>query len=440
MNDSSARGRAELHRPPWDAGHEWTARAIYSLAFLTLISSLNYLDRSILGLALPLIKREMHLTDTVLGLVTGLPFAIFYTLLGVPIASLADRSNRRNIIAAGFAFWSLMTACTGLVANAWQLAGTRLLMGVGEACGTPPSNSILSDLFTKAERPLALALFGTAFSLSLVIYFPIVGWICEHSGWRAAFIAAGAPGIALALVFILTVREPQRGARDPQAASLQVTSMTATLRYLAGSRAYVFMALGTVFTGAIVYAMGAWNSSFLVRVHHLSIARIASIVGPIQGVLGGLGVVLGGVLTERLGRRDERWRIWIPAIAAALVAPALALFLLGQSLLAWASGLALTSLLVLIPQGPIYAACMNVALPRMRAVAIAFILLCAGLVGQVAGPLLIGALNDMLSARYGAAAIRYSMLTVVGWALGAALAYLAAARHISQDSQRAAGA
>ena len=177
----------------------------------------NYLDRSILGLALPMIKAEMQASDTALGLVSGLAFVLFYAILGVPIAWAADRWNRRNIIAAGLAFWSLMTALTGFVANIWQLALARFLMGAGEACCMPPSNSIISDLFRKARRPLALAIFGTANSIAFIALFPIAGWIADHHGWRTMFVAAGAPGLVLALLFYLTVREPVRGASDERA-------------------------------------------------------------------------------------------------------------------------------------------------------------------------------------------------------------------------------
>ena len=189
---------------------DWSATASYSLGFLTIISAFNYLDRSLLGLALPAIKAEMTVSDTTLGLVSGLAFVLFYSLLGVPIAWLADRWNRRNIIAAGFAFWSLMTLLTGWVANIWQLAMARFLMGAGEACGLAPSNSMISDLFRKERRALALSIFGASSSITFVVFFPILGTVGEAYGWRQMFVLAGAPGVLLAMVFALTVREPKR--------------------------------------------------------------------------------------------------------------------------------------------------------------------------------------------------------------------------------------
>ncbi len=179
------------------APRDWSAPTAYSLGFLTLISAFNYLDRSLLGLALPAIKAEMGVSDTALGLVSGLAFVLFYSLLGVPIAWLADRWNRRNIIAIGFAFWSLMTLLTGWVASIWQLAAARFLMGTGEACGLAPSNSMISDLFRKERRALALSIFGTGSSIAFVAFYPLLGKIGEIYGWRQMFVAAGVPGPAV---------------------------------------------------------------------------------------------------------------------------------------------------------------------------------------------------------------------------------------------------
>jgi len=369
----------------------------------------------------------MHVSDTVLGLVVGFSFALFYTLLGVPIAWLADRWNRRNIIAMGFAFWSLMTMATGCVANVWQLAAARFLMGAGEACGIAPSNSMLADLFGKVRRPTALAIFGTAFSIALVVFYPLLGWIGQHHGWRMMFIVAGAPGLLLAVLFILTVQEPRRGAADSTVA-LEPQPLWATLRFLARSRVYWLLLLGVTFMGANIYAAGAWNPTFLRRVHRLTLTEIASSIGPMLGLLGAAGIMCGGVLASRLGLRDERWRLRVPAIACLLVVPAQLCFLLGDAMPIWLGGFALTSFLTLMHQGPIYAAAMTVAAPRMRAVATALILLCAGLLGQVLGPLLVGLVSDWLEPTMGELSIRYAMLVTAACPLAAGASFWAAMR------------
>ena len=189
---------------------DWTPRSIYALGLLTLIYAINYFDRSILSLVLPQIKAEMHLSDTALGLVSGFAFVLFYSLLGVPIARLADRTSRRNVLGAGLVFWSLMTSLTGFVVNVWQLAATRFLMGAGEACGVAPSNAMVAAMFSKAQRALALAILSAGSAIAFVVFFPISGWIVDHHGWRTTFIAAGVPGVVLALLLFATVLAPAR--------------------------------------------------------------------------------------------------------------------------------------------------------------------------------------------------------------------------------------
>jgi len=427
--DARPRGDSRLHAT--------TGYAAYALAFLTLISAFNYLDRGVLGLALPLIKRELQVSDTLLGLVSGLAFALFYTLLGIPIAALADRWNRRNIIALGFAFWSLMTMLTGMVGNIWQLALARFLMGSGEACGIAPSNSLLADLFREHRRPLALAVFGTATAVASIVFFPVLGWIGQHHGWRAMFIACGAPGLALALVFRLTVREPARGASERAPRPQDVYSMRHAVGFLLGARSFWLMLIGSMFMGACVYAGSTWNASFLVRVHQLRLAQVAASIGPIQGVASATGILLGGSITDLLGRRDERWRLWLPAAACLLAAPCEMLFLLGRAQAAWMVGLGLTSLFAIAHQAPVFAAAMSVARVRMRAVAIALLVLSSGLLGQILGPLLVGVLNDRLRPLLGGASIRYSLLLVSACATGAAVAFWWAARALRADRARA---
>ena len=426
------------------AARDWTPAAVGSLAALTVISTFNYLDRSLLGLALPMIKREMQVSDTVLGLVSGFAFVLFYSLLGMPIAWAADRFNRRNIIAAGFLFWSVMTVLTGYVTSIGQLAVTRFLMGAGEACGTPPSNSMIADLFRPARRPIALSLYGTAFSLASILLLPIAGWIAEHHGWRQMFVAAGLPGIVLALLFVATVREPPRGMSDRQAGERRAAAdppvpFGEAMRFLAGAPTYLWLLAGVVFMGANIYAAGAWSATFLVRVHHLGIGEIASIVGPVRGVLGLVGVLTGGVLIDRFARADQRWRAWLPALACLLAGPAELLFILADAKPLWIAGLAFSSLLMLVHQGPIYALAMGVARVRMRATAVALLLLCSSLLSQAIGPLLVGVLNDAFQPRFGDEAIRYSLIVVAIVPILGGMCFWIAGRTLIADVRRAAG-
>src|SRR4051812_42219158 len=188
----------------------WNGRSRYVVVILTVIYALNFVDRQILALMLPQIKRELQLSDSQLGLISGIAFVLFYSILGLPIARLADRSSRQRILAIGLTFWTLMTAATGLVRNAWQLALTRFLMGAGEAAGLAPTHSMVADIFSPPRRPFALAIVTAGNSLSALVFFPAVGWIGQQYGWRAVFYVSGIFGLVVAVIFYLTVPEPLR--------------------------------------------------------------------------------------------------------------------------------------------------------------------------------------------------------------------------------------
>ena len=413
-----SRGSNDTARWPWSA--------TWPLLVLTLVSISNYLDRSLLGLALPAIKRELGSSDTVLGLVSGLAFILFYSLLGVPIAWAADRMSRRNIIAIGLTVWSVMTACTGFIANIGQLAVVRLLMGAGEACGTAPSNSIIADRFPPERRPLALALFGTASPLAYILFFPLAGWIAQTRGWRMMFVAMGLPGLLLALLLILTVHEPVRTTPPPRRLSL-ARSLFGDVHALFANRCFAWIFAGVTLMGANVWASGAWTPSFFTRVHHLGVAEVAGIIGPTRGFIGLAGILIGGVLIDRLPKTRIYWRVALPAIACLLAGPAEALFLLGNSHAAWLVGFALSSFFMLIHQAPIFAAVVNIVGQRRRALATAVVLLGASLIGDAVGPTAVGIINDLLAPRFGDEAIRYSLLIVAATPVLAALCFLRAA-------------
>jgi MFS family permease len=408
-----------------EPGGRFTPALCWSLGFLTLISVFNYLDRSLLGLVLPLIKEDLHLSDTALGLISGVAFAVFYSLLGVPIASLADRSNRRNIVGVGFAFWSLMTALTGWVANGWQLAICRFLMGAGEAAGLAPSQAIIADRFTPVKRPLALAIFTTASALNALLFMPLAGWVAQGWGWRAAFQLAGAAGLVFAALFFLTVREPPRRRPDGEKQPARVP-MIGAIAILGRLPAYLWLLAGASFMGGALYAMGTWMTTMLVRVHGFTIVEVASVVTPLGGIVGVLGIVGSGLLADRLGRRDPRWRLWIPAAACLVSVPGYVAFLLGDVWAVWVGGLAVVLALQAAYQGPTFAAVIAMAPEGMKAVSISIVVLFTGLVGQVFGPLAVGVLNDGLAASQGEDAIRYSLLVVALCTLLGGLCFLAA--------------
>ena len=414
---------------------DWTFTSVYALVFLTLVSTLNYFDRSVLSLMLPLIKKDFHVSDTVLGVVTGL--IAIYAILGVPVAWLAERWSRRNIVAIGLAFWSLMTALTGMVTSVWQLGGTRFAMAIGESAGLAPSQSILSDLFSRRARPVVLSIITTASSIALLVYSPAAGWLAGHYGWRTVFLVAGAPGVVLAGLMLLTIREPGRHAA---AERVKAAPLGEALTFLAGSKAFLWCLLGTSIMGVYLYGVSAWDVTFLVRVRHLSVPQVGAIFQPIRGGVSAIGIVLGGLLASRLEVIDARWRCWIPGLACLLMAPFQFIYLFSNSAPVWISSYAAAALFSIMHQGPIYAVYVSVAKARSRAVAVSVALLGATVVGQFGGPILIGWLNDQMHAHFGDGAIRYSMLVVMACAALAGLCYLRAARFVRADTERAAEA
>jgi len=412
-----------------DTRGEWSARSISALALLTLISTFNYFDRSILSLVLQLIKKEMGLSDTTLGFISSL--VAVYAIVGVPVAMLADRWNRRNIVAIGCAFWSVMTLATGFASNVFQLGAARLFMAAGESCGVAPSQSMLSDIFSRKTLPVAIAIFTCASSISMIFYSPIAGWVAQHQGWRMAFIVSGIPGMIVAAAFLFSVKEPQRHAHAREA------GIGETIAFLAGSRAFLCILVGAAFMGAYIYGMSAWSTVFLIRVHHLSVQTVGTVISPVRGAISAGGILIGGVLTAWLTRHHEGWRGWIAGIACFLLAPSELVFVFSDKDAVWFTAMLCSSLLAIMHQPAAYSALIAVARPRMRATSISLNLLITTVVGQILGPILIGAANDRLQARFGDIAIRYSLLIAISCCALGATAYFMSGFFMKRDAARA---
>jgi len=437
-----ARG-AETDEPAADlsAHHDWTPRTIYTLGFLSLVYSFNFFDRNLIGLVLPLMQEDFALSDTALALISGLAFILFYSVAGVPIARLADLKNRRNIIAIAFGFWSLMTSLMAVAANVWHLVVLRFLQGAGEAGGVPASQSMVSDIFSRHRRPLALAIVSAGSIIAGLVWTPAAGYLADNFGWHSTFIAAGVPGILLALIFWATVREPARGATEPKGADLEGAAFGEAVGFLARQRSYLMVLAGGSFIGIVTAINFTWAVTFIVRVHGLSLTEIGLTVGPIRGIIGAGSGIVGAIIAQRMGRRDERWNIWVPAFGSLLAAPAEALFLLAPD--PWLSliGLSLQSLFGGLCMPALYAVCLSLARIRMRTLASAIFLLFVNLVGQTLGPLFIGVGTDILTVSLGNEAIRYSMLAVMPTcSVAAGICFLVGARFLARDVAHAAHA
>jgi predicted MFS family arabinose efflux permease len=411
--------------------------AWYVLAVLLAVYVMNFVDRQILAIVLDDVKAELGVSDTVMGLLSGLAFSLFYTVAGIPIARLADRGSRRTIVAVGLALWSAMTAACGLAANAWQLALARFGVGVGEAAGTPPSHALISDYFPPERRATALSIYGMGIYLGVMFGFLAGGWIRDAFDWRTAFLACGVPGVPLALLVLATVREPARGASERRTVGAEPPRAREVLRILFGRPAFRWLTLAACCQATSGYAVLTWGPAFLGRVHHLGGSAIGTSFGLIAGVGGALGITLGGALADRLARRDVRFHAWLPAAVSLLALPFAVPFYLAAELRTALACFALFYLINNMYVGSLWSLAQGLVPVRMRAVASASLLTILNLVGQGLGPLLVGHLNDRWAPSLGAEAIRWSLLATAAIGACAAPLFWLCARWLRRDLEAA---
>jgi predicted MFS family arabinose efflux permease len=412
--------------------------ARYALGLLVVLYVINYVDRQVLAVLLEPIKRDLGVSDTAMGLLTGLAFALFYTTAGVPIARLADRGTRRDVIALGVAMWSVMTAFCGLARSFAQLAAARVGVGIGEAALSPAAHSLISDYFPPERRATALSIYNIGGNVGVMLGFIAGGWIGEVLGWRAAFLVVGLPGLAAALLTRLTLREPPRGLSDAIADEAAAPPLRESISVLYSNATFRHLSLACAFYAFAAYGFTVWGATFLIRVHGMSLAETGLWMGLIQGIGGGLGTYLGGYLSDRFGKRDARVLVWIPALGGVLAVPGLVLFLFAPNQVGALAGYAPAMAFSLFFVGPSYSVAQGLARLRMRAQAAALLMLNMNLIGLGIAPLVVGALNDALATHYGDTAIRYSLLVTGLTSFWAVTHSLLAARTIRADLAGAA--
>ena len=419
---------------PSGAQSTGTGRAVFMLAMLCLVNAFSYVDRSMLALVMPQLSRELELSDTVTGLVAGLPFALCYALCAIPIAWVADNYNRRNLLGGALAFWSGVTVLTGAVQSGWQLAVARFGLGAGEAAGHPTTASLIADTFSLRNRTIAFAALSASVSLGPLVGFPAVGWLLEHYGWRVAYQVVGLAGVVVAVVFFLAVREPPRGSR-PQ--SLEKIGFFEGTRRLLKTPSYALVIFAGGFSAINQGAHLTWGPTFLERVHGLGPQDIGIYFGTLRGVTGLTGALLAAVIVGALVRRDLRWQI--RAAIAVAVLPFLSdiTFLFSGDPLIWQAGLALSALFTQFVVAVSYPLYVNVAPANLRATASAFYFLVASLMGFILGPFSVGAFNDLFADSMGDDAIVVSMAIASSSALVSALLLLIANRTWLRDAERA---
>ena len=377
--------RTQLEGSSW---YRW-----YAVGVLTAVYASSQVDRQIMAILLEPIKIELGASDTQMGFLVGLTFAIFYATLGMPIAMLADRTNRRNIITAAISIWSVMTVLCGYAASFFQLALARIGVGVGEAGSTPPSHSIIADLFPPENRGTAMGVFALGVNIGLLIAYLAGGWLSENYGWRMTFVIVGLPGLLIAALLYLTVAEPKRGgaqgpaeAPAPAGSSGRAPGFGSVARHMWHVRSIRHLCFGAALAGFIGYGFVLWMPSFLVRSHGLSPTEVGLILALMNGVVGSLGTFTAGKLTDVLSSRDVRWRTWVVAIGKGGYVPFLAAAL-------YVDDLTTALILYLFPAffggfylAPTFSLIQGLVSLRMRALASSITLFVLNIIGMGFGP------------------------------------------------------
>ncbi len=409
----------------------------YVLGVLFIVYVFNFIDRQVLSVFIGPIKEEFGASDTQMGLLVGFAFALLYTIAGIPIARWADKSNRRNIIAIGLAVWSAFTVLSGMAKSFMHLALARVGVGIGEAAGSPPAHSLIADYFPVSKRGTALAIYAAGAFVGGAIAFLCGGYLREYFDWRTAFIVVGAPGLLIALLVRFTVKEPPRGYSEQRVGETQSSTLMETLRFLCGSRAWVYMMAGYSLLSLTGYAILMWGFEFLARIHGMNPISTGQLMGVVIGVGGSVGALVGGQLVDRMSQIKAAYAVSIPAMITLAGLPVGALFLMSQTqtMAMWLFLPFFLMLNIYIPA--MFSTNQNLAKLDMRATASAIMLFIVNIVGAGAGPLVVGALSDLFAAEHGIQSIRYALLCAVALGVMGALLLIYSSRYLEEDLKRA---
>ncbi|MBT8077312.1 MAG: MFS transporter [Gammaproteobacteria bacterium] len=410
-----------------------TGYRAYVMFVLVLVYTFNFIDRQIVGILAVPIKADLGLTDTELGLMGGLAFALFYTALGIPVAMLADRWNRTWIMTIALTVWSAMTAVCGLAQNFWQLFLARLGVGIGEAGGVAPAYSLISDYFPSNQRARALSVYSFGIPIGSALGILFGGYIASRIDWRYAFFAVGLAGIVVAPLFKLTVAEPRRGQFDRAETKGPSPTIRQIFGTLATKRSFWTMSVGAAASSMMGYGLFFWLPSFFVRSFGFSLLDASLFYGGILLVGGIAGTWLGGFLADRLGQRNRAAYVLVPAVAFVLTIPFFVVAITASTLVVTFFAMLVPTALGLAWLGPVISAMQHIVPPQMRATTSAIFLFINNLIGIGAGTVAIGMISDGLQARFGDDSLKYAILSGSVFYLVAAILLLVSARHIGRD-------
>ncbi|MCZ6829752.1 MAG: MFS transporter [Gammaproteobacteria bacterium] len=417
MPSPSDAGAAPEYRPATAAEtvnpYSSSRAGFYALGLLTVVYSFNFIDRQLLAILQESIKSDLGLSDSQLGLLTGFAFAVFYVTAGIPIARWADRSNRRNIVALAVFLWSFMTAISGLAQNYGQLLLARIGVGVGEAGGSPPSHSIISDIFPAEKRATAIGFYSTGVNIGILFGFLLGGWLNEFFGWRVAFMVVGVPGLLLAVLVRTTLAEPIRGMAERRQVSDEEVPFRNILSLLWSRHSFRHMALGAALNAFAGYSISSWTASFMIRSHDMSTGELGTWLALIMGLGGAIGVFFGAFIADKLAPRDKRWYMWLPAIVGVFSVPFAASVYLVDNPYSALTLAVVPGLLHNVYLGNTIATTHGLVGLRMRAISSAILFLILNIIGLGAGPWTIGLLSDYLAPSLGNDSLRQAMLYVI---------------------------
>ena len=429
----------DVAAPPMISTGSWLLRW-YVLAIMCLAYAISIADRYVVTTVMELMRLELHLTDGGIAFLTGVPLAVFYVTLGIPLSWLADHGNRRNLLAAALVVWSAMTALCGLSASYMQFALARVGVGVGEAGGTPPANSIIADNFPAARRAMAMTVFALGAPLGAWLGANMAGSVAHLYGWRMAFLVLGVPGVVLGLVVLITIREPRRGRLDATNPDAKATFLQ-SMAFLWKQKACMHVVMGGGVSALWGWGLMWFTPTYLQRAYHLNVGEAGDLVGNINLIAGAIASVATAWLLSRPAFGDPRRVLW-------LLAGGVALTTIPSFLAFYVHELWLTKLMlwIFIPAiyfyiGPAMALIQNLAPPKMRATYIAISLLVANILNLIVAPQAVGWMSDAFAGARGAdaASLRLALLVLAPTGFWAAWHYWAATKTVVAEQKLAIG-
>lgn len=409
-------------------------RAIVTLATLSLVCLLNYYDRSLINILIEPIKRDMQLSDSQIGVLTGLAFGLVYSLSAVPVARLADRYGRVRILACSLTLWSAMTGLCGMARSYPVLVAARFGVGLGEAGGLPATHAIVSEHFSKTHRSSALSIIAVMSGLGIAAGSALGGWIASHWGWRHAFIIGAVPGLVLAVLLILLVRDHRQGRATSQ--SVAATGFWTALMTLMRRRAYLWLCIGYALGSVGSYAFQVWGQAYIMRRFDLDVAQVGASFSLVYGAAMIFGLIVGGAIGARLTKRDTRWTLWLMAICFGSALPLTAAVLHAPTYPAALVLLFVQTSFYILHTGPCYALVQSLSGSSLRSTGAACFMMVANLAGLGLGPTVTGWLSDRLGGG-SATALAQSILIVSLTFLLAAAAFLIGTRTVMRDIEEA---